>query len=230
MKSNKSLDNIRNTQAGHIQTDYRIACAMLNFTHKPSCPDGENAAKIAKRMRKKFEEEQENNQLESFLSKHLGTKEIIEFNIGEINDFPKFTPLQIQEKITFGSFHLRQSVSYLKELLEYKRVYKLCPKLASSENCLQKLISDSNLRQQIINSKAKLIAVEIAPRHKRGQTKKDDSIEISSLDTNNFVLTYKIFLVYAPNIQSTKSILGEFSTDPFSFRFIISIFDISILF
>ncbi|CAF0983415.1 unnamed protein product, partial [Brachionus calyciflorus] len=42
LKNFKALDNIRNTQAGHIQIDYRITCAMINFTHKRSCPDKEN--------------------------------------------------------------------------------------------------------------------------------------------------------------------------------------------
>ncbi|CAF1070135.1 unnamed protein product, partial [Brachionus calyciflorus] len=34
LKNHKSLDNIRNTQAGHIQVDFRIACAM-NLPNKP---------------------------------------------------------------------------------------------------------------------------------------------------------------------------------------------------
>ena len=53
LKNNLSLDNIRNTIAGHIQIDYRIACAMSNFRHKPCCPDGEKAIKVAKRIKKK---------------------------------------------------------------------------------------------------------------------------------------------------------------------------------
>ena len=51
LKTLNELDNIRNNQVGHIQIDYRIACAMLNFTHKPCCPDEENGAKIAKRIK-----------------------------------------------------------------------------------------------------------------------------------------------------------------------------------
>ncbi len=31
----------RKTEIGHLQIDYRIACAMLNFLHKPSQSDKE---------------------------------------------------------------------------------------------------------------------------------------------------------------------------------------------
>lgn len=44
---------MRNTEIGHIQIDYRIACAMINFFHKPCCPDGKKAKTIANRMKEK---------------------------------------------------------------------------------------------------------------------------------------------------------------------------------
>jgi hypothetical protein len=39
----------------HIQIDYRLACAMINFTHKPCCPDGSNAKELARIIKKKIQ-------------------------------------------------------------------------------------------------------------------------------------------------------------------------------
>ena len=47
------MDKIQNSQTGHIQIDYRIACSMVNFPHKACCADGKNAQKIARRMKNK---------------------------------------------------------------------------------------------------------------------------------------------------------------------------------
>ncbi len=47
LKNKKSLDNIRNSQAGHILIDYKICCAMSNFSMKLCYPDGDDAIEIA---------------------------------------------------------------------------------------------------------------------------------------------------------------------------------------
>ena len=52
----KALNNIRNTIAGHIQIDYRICCAMINYTHKPCCPDDKNVFKIPKLLKKNLKQ------------------------------------------------------------------------------------------------------------------------------------------------------------------------------
>ncbi|CAF1002651.1 unnamed protein product [Brachionus calyciflorus] len=87
IKNFKALDNIRNTQAGHIQIDYRITCAMINFTHKPTCPDKENAKKIAVKLKEKLDFE--NNLLSGLLKRQFGTKEIFSIDHNSIKDFPK---------------------------------------------------------------------------------------------------------------------------------------------
>jgi hypothetical protein len=53
LKNKKALDNISNSQLGHIQMDYRICCAMANFNMVIFIPDGKNSVEIAKRIRKR---------------------------------------------------------------------------------------------------------------------------------------------------------------------------------
>ena len=84
----KALDNIRNTIAGHIQIDYRIACAMYNFNHKHICPDGKHAQKVAKRIYDRSQKIQI-NKLAIILSKQLDTTQFPEVNLSDINDFVK---------------------------------------------------------------------------------------------------------------------------------------------
>ncbi|CAF0923792.1 unnamed protein product [Brachionus calyciflorus] len=90
LKNNKALDNIRNTEAGHIMIDYRICCSMINFDLKPSCPDGENAEKIASKIL--IRSQKKENDLEFLLGKHLDTKSICPIKISEIVDFPVLKP------------------------------------------------------------------------------------------------------------------------------------------
>ncbi|RNA22461.1 hypothetical protein BpHYR1_039999 [Brachionus plicatilis] len=92
LKNKKALDNIRNSEAGHIMIDYRNCCAMINFDFKPCCSDGVNAGKIAKRILKKIEKKQ--NNLEFLLVK------------------------QCKIKFLLGSFQLRQAKSYMSDLAE----------------------------------------------------------------------------------------------------------------
>jgi hypothetical protein len=52
LKNKKALDNIRNTEAGHIQIDYRICCAMANYNFVPCIPDGNHTVEIANRIKR----------------------------------------------------------------------------------------------------------------------------------------------------------------------------------
>ncbi len=72
LKKNKSLDNIRNSALGHNGIDYRIACAMNNFTHKPLVPDGENMEQIAYKILEKSRSMRK-NKLQFLLKKQLDT-------------------------------------------------------------------------------------------------------------------------------------------------------------
>ena len=88
---------------------------MINYTHKPCCPDSKNVLKISKLLKKKFKKT--SNNLEFLLGKQFDTKLITPVDLLSINDFPKITRKKIQSRILFGSFQLRQSKSYLKDLI-----------------------------------------------------------------------------------------------------------------
>lgn len=108
----KALDIIRNTIAGHIQIDYRIACAMYNFNHKHICPDGKHAQRIAKLIYNRAQKIQ-TNKLAIILSKQLDTTQFPKFNLSDINDFIKLKRKVMKNKIFLGSFQLKQCVSYI---------------------------------------------------------------------------------------------------------------------
>ncbi|CAF1024821.1 unnamed protein product [Brachionus calyciflorus] len=137
IKNFKALDNIRNTQAGHIQIDYRITCAMINFTHKPTCPDKENAKKIAFKLKEKLDFE--NNLLSGLLKKQFGTKGIFSIDHNSIKDFPKLRYRQRSISL-FGN----QTDYFVKFIIEYQRhtLFQIC-----SEGCIKnnsfELSSDS---------------------------------------------------------------------------------------
>jgi hypothetical protein len=52
LKNKKALDNISNSQLGHIQMDYRICCAMANFNMVICIPDGKNSENSKKNKKK----------------------------------------------------------------------------------------------------------------------------------------------------------------------------------
>ena len=195
LKNMKSLDNIRNTQAGHILIDYRICCAMLNFNLKPCIPDGKDTITIAKRIKKKSLKRQ--NKLSSLLMmKFTSTVESIE--IKTIEDFPKLTLSQIRRHITLGSFKLRQSQSYIDEILKYGRAFIL------NKNHIEKYFTVPKLKESLI--KSKVIAVLIPSRHSRGKkVKSKNAIADDSFDPKNFIKYYKCFIQY----ESNKKILEK---------------------
>ncbi|CAF1024274.1 unnamed protein product [Brachionus calyciflorus] len=121
IKSYKALDNVRNTELGHILVDYRIACAMANFNHKPCCPDKKNVEKISNRIKKRSMIC--SNPLGFLLKKHLDTKLIERINLSDISDFPRLSTKKMIEKIFLGTFQLKQAKSYLKDLLKNMTAY-----------------------------------------------------------------------------------------------------------
>ncbi|CAF1131412.1 unnamed protein product, partial [Brachionus calyciflorus] len=100
----KQIGAIKNFKAGHIPIDYRIACAMINFSHIPCNPDGENL-NIAKRIKKKGKIE--SNKLDFLLGKHFDSKLINSISLEKLNDFPRINEKKLQDKIFFGIFQLR---------------------------------------------------------------------------------------------------------------------------
>jgi hypothetical protein len=205
LKHNKALDNIRNTQVGHIQIDYRIAAAMLNFTHTPITPDKKNAKKIANSMNNRCKIKR--NNLEFLLNKTVGTKNIPLIKIGDVKDFPRFKPSELINEIAFGTFQFKLVKSYLKDIINHGNPYKV------SKNNLKE-INNKNLRAELENNNRKIIAMEILPRHGRStknslKVKDNEQKKINNKKlTKKFSKVYKAFVLYEPKINSVRGIKG----------------------
>ena len=203
LKNHKKLDNIRNTEIGHVQIDYRIACAMDNFLHKHCCPDGDYAQEVARRIRIKAQFDE--NKLAFLLNRQLGTSLIPTIELEEIKDFPIIKRKTLKRKIFMGTFQLKQSKSYLEDLVERGNAYIVSKEFAKGKEN----IADLNLKTKLLSEKSKIIAVTITSRHKRGKK----TISLSNMNSKKapeqFKTTYKIFVHYVPNVNSYKSIKSK---------------------
>jgi len=199
LKNYKSLDNIRNTQAGHIQIDYRIACAMSNFTHYPCSPDGKNSMKVARRIRERAKIKY--NKLEFFLHKRLDTRLIKQIKLSEIDDFPRLTLKKIRENIIFGSYQLKLSKSYVNEMAQNGVAYIITDEFLES-NKTYKIV------EYIKNSNSKVIAAEIASRHRRSE-KKTKMLSSNTRCSKKYRTSYKLFVEYVPWEDKAKAIKGK---------------------
>ncbi len=203
LKNHKSLDNIRNTQAGHIQIDYRIACAMLNFTHYPCSPDGKNSCKIAQRIRERAQIKY--NKLEFLLNKRLDTQLIKQIKLSEIDDFPRLSIKKIRENILFGSYQLKLSKSYVNELVQCGIAFVITEEFLNS-NKTNKIV------KYIRNSNSKIIAAEISSRHRRSE-KKTKTQSSNTRCSKKYRSTYKLFIEYIPYEDKAKAIKGRKRND-----------------
>ena len=169
---------------------------MINFCHKPCCPDGENSIEIARKI--KIKTQIDINPLEFFLGKHLDSKQIPAIDLDDINDFPRLTTNQMVEDIFYGSYQLKQCKSYLSDFLSHHEAYIVSRQLKNK-------IPDVKVREDMMNSK--VIACEITSRHKRSE--KSQTQETTNKKNNKFKNNYKVFIQYLPNINSHNSIKGK---------------------
>jgi hypothetical protein len=185
LKNKKSLDNIRNSQAGHILIDYRICCALSNFSMKLCNPDGDDAIEIATRIRKRSKKTE--NDLSSLLKIRISPS-LKYLLIQEINDFPQLTIKQLYKKVVLSSFKLRQCQSYLEQLIENGKIH--CLDQESIKNYLtnQEILKDLN--------KTKILAVQIPSRHKHSRKKNLE--KTNDMDSQSFSKCYKVFVQYIP--------------------------------
>lgn len=180
----------------HIFIDYRIACSMLNFLHKPCCPDGQKVIEISQRMKKRAEIQE--CKLEFLLKKRLNTSFFSKTDLNKIDDFPHFNQTELKEKIFFSSFKLRQCKSYLYDLIRNNQAYLITTKYA-------KITPDLEIRRNILAKKTKIVSVVINSRHKRSLAK-NKSKSVMAKKKEKFKTNYKVFLEYEPGNFSTKSI------------------------
>ncbi len=152
---------------------------MANFLHKPINADGQNAVKIARRIRKKTEIKK--NKLELLLGKQLnGTTDFPRIDLQSINDFPILRKKKIIRKIFFGTYQFKQSKSYACE------VYK---------NSVAFILDSRSIKKNFENTSngSKVIAFLIKSRHSRSEGNPKN---------------YKVFIQYIPFLNKTKAIEG----------------------
>jgi hypothetical protein len=183
----RSLDNVRNTILGHLQIDYRIACAMSNFSYKPCETDGVNSETIALRMKQKAKKT--NNSMFNFSTKQLRTNSFKEKQINDIVDFPRLSMKKIISKITLGTFHPKIALSYINDFIN---------------NVAYEYINNPN-KSTINLLNTKIIATEIPSRHRRGKIKTANEGKKSNRVYKN---TYKVFINYQAGINKAKAIKG----------------------
>lgn len=176
---------------------------MINFNHKPSCPDKENSEKVAKNIRKLAKKKL--NKLEDLLTKRLNTKDMIPINLNDINDFPQLRIEDITTDIVQGSFKLRQSKSYIGELVKNGKAYINSDKLPKNLKNITSLVNP-NLPIQLERRKeqnatgsyydSRIIAVQFLSRFSRGE---------KTHSTENI---RNVFIQYSPNVHSVNAIKG----------------------
>ena len=173
---------------------------MDNFQHKHCCPDGDYSKEVARRIRIKALVVE--NKLDFLLKRQLGTSLIPSINLSDIKDFPIIKRKTLKRKIFMGTFQLKQSKSYLADLVDRGNAFLVSKDFAK----LKDVITDLKLKTRLLLDKTKIIAVSITSRHKRGKKPIQNSCIINKKAPEVFKTTYKIFINYVPNVNSYRSI------------------------
>jgi len=188
VKVKQALDYVRNDRLGYLFIEYRIMCAMINFTFKPVITDKPVTLKVAQMMRQKYEEPQFND-LEFLLGKQLGTNTFQQGAIEAIDDFPQLKRRQMKRFIFHGTFHLKRAKSYLIDIVSQSNAYVMDKKqLTKIVDNLPDNSCYSRLKSYIYDPKAKIIATRISSRHKRALDK--------TVDTKVLKSSYKVLICY----------------------------------
>jgi hypothetical protein len=216
IKRNLALDYRRNTELGHLQVDYRIACAMINYLHKPCQADKHNAENISRNLLKRMRNPKLNilNSLLQF-DFRLSTKLVPATKLSNITDFPKLSKKKMVQKIFFGSYYLKACKSYMVDLLRNNLICEIDIGVLST---IQEKNMDDSSRKIIAEALkiSKIIGCEIDSRHSR-------SVNPYRVERNSgqekfdkkFKKRYKVFVQYVPFVNRSKSIKCKFKSNIF---------------
>ena len=112
----KALGNVPNNTLSHIMTDYKIAASIINCFYQKLESDRENAVQIAADMKLKISTTNTCH-LEKYLVEFKKTT-FTRIDANDIDNFPKIDIELIKNKITFGTYQLKNSYGYLAEHLK----------------------------------------------------------------------------------------------------------------
>ncbi|RNA15289.1 hypothetical protein BpHYR1_026373, partial [Brachionus plicatilis] len=134
IKKFRALENVRNTAIDHMQIDYRIASAMINFSHISCSPDGNHGKKIARRMIRKSRITK--NELKFLIGKHLETKLIASIsisNIGQTSYVKQFkNTYKVFIKYIPGLNHSKSIQAHICTCLSGLRIVGCCSHVATN--------------------------------------------------------------------------------------------------
>ena len=119
-------------------------------------------------------------------------------NIANIDDFPQISMSQLKIRFTLGSFKIRQSKSYVDQIIENGLIYYF------DDKEIQKYVTSTKVKLEL--SDTKIVAVIIPSRHKR--CKKNNKRDQWDMNPKNYQTYYKTFIQYAP--QNKKSLSRPF--------------------
>jgi hypothetical protein len=143
----RALGEVKNDSLCHTFEDYKIASAIINKFYRRMFSDGDNAKEMAIEMKKKLFCD---NELKSFVEINAFHKKSLfdKIDASKVDDFPNLPLELLKKRITFGSYQLKQSLSYLAEHLNNNGKYEI-------------LIN----RQNSILGSSKIIQANIQSRH-----------------------------------------------------------------
>ena len=98
------------------------------MTFKPLIDNKPNSKAVARRLREKMLQNQDNNL--HFLFEHRLTTPKYFFTMSPhfLDDFVQLKRKYLRQKVFFGSFHLKQAKSYLIDFIRINRAYVFKPK------------------------------------------------------------------------------------------------------
>jgi hypothetical protein len=146
---------VYNVTLPHVLSDLRIAGALINRFHKRLFSDKDNSTEIAQQMKLKLNTV---NELENVIDTFGLDRKRVAFEKSDANTishFPKIDKETIKNKITLGTYQLKQSLNYL---AEHQR---------ENGNFTIEVFAD---KERIFHSNRRLLRARLQSRH-LGRTK-----------------------------------------------------------
>jgi hypothetical protein len=211
IKKNKALDNRQNNEVNHLQFDYRITCALINYTHKSCCADKGKAQELSQKIKDKIENTHLNH-LESLNKIQLGTKKNPLIQFADLTDFPILSLEEMEDEIFFGSYFLKQSRSYFSDIIKTGFYTNITDTLLRTFTSIDERAIEFLSRRL---EHYKIIGMKLNSRHSRSlKKKKKITIESSESDTDEktemeYRFNYKVFIEYEKDLNQPSAIKSK---------------------
>ena len=119
--------------------------------------------------------------------------------MSEINDFPKLNETKIVENLFYGNYYIKQSKSYLPDLIKNNKCSILTEKDSLKLDANEHFLFSRKLQ------KSKILGMEITSRHKHSLRDAGEKLVKMSY-IKKYRINYKFFIQYVPNVNQKKGI------------------------